>query len=41
MLYADENKSLLQEQDLAIIPFDMKKEIESKMRRLNAMGFEE
>lgn len=41
MLYADENKSLLQEQDLAIIPFDMKKEIESKMRQLNAMGFEE
>ena len=41
LLYADANKSLLQERDLALIPFDMKKEIESKMRQLNAMGFED
>jgi len=41
ILYADANNSLLQEQDLALIPFDMKKEIDSKMRQLKAMGFEE
>lgn len=39
--YADVNRYLLREQDLEVIPFDMKKEIDSKMRQLEAMGFEE
>ena len=41
MVYLQANKSLLKETDLEVIPFDMKKEIESKMRQLKAMGFEE
>jgi hypothetical protein len=41
MGYAVANKSLLREQDLDLIPFDLKKEIDSKMRQLKAMGFVE
>ena len=41
MDYADANQSLLREQDLEVIPFDLKKQIDSKMRQLVAMGFEE
>ena len=39
--YSDANQSLLREQDLDVIPFDTKKEIDSKMRQLEAMGFED
>ena len=38
--YAEANKSLLRDQDLEVIPLDMKKEVDSKMRQLKAMGFE-
>lgn len=41
IVYADANKSFLGEQDLEVIPFDAKKEIDSKMRQLEAMGFED
>jgi hypothetical protein len=41
ILYAEANKSLLKEQNLGAIPFDLNKEVESQMRQLKAMGFEE
>jgi len=40
-VYADANQSFLGEQNLEVIPFDTKKEIDSKIRQLEAMGFEE
>jgi hypothetical protein len=41
ILYADANKTLLRAEDLETIPFDLNKDVESKMRQLKAMGFEE
>ena len=39
ILYADTNKTLLQKGDLGQIPYDLKTEIDRKMRQLEAMGF--
>jgi hypothetical protein len=41
ILYSDANKSLLLSEDVEKIPFDLNKDVESKMRQLKAMGFEE